>query len=630
MWMEAGRQRQKQGENKAMPERFAPSGPEALLEALRARERFAPAEILATALAGLRPPWSVYRHHQLSAFEAGRDGGYGGLYIVLHPGKGIALVDLELAAPFSALLRLRRLLQATQFEPFLRDQPPIVALALNRGDLRNLERRLADALACAGACHIAEADWTGTAISAIASVDFGLTQVKGGAPLALPHLGPSPSAFPPLPALAMAAGQVGQALMRVAEMRDRASTALALPLISELGARTGRALVICSRLPPLARHSLARLCITPESQRRYAAAILVQATTRALVPAGTGLRKLWAARGDAQITIAQAWESASSGFCRMRTESRDALRLAAAGLRLGAQQAYALAARHALLATAAVRASLDSVRGTIGAGALAPSRLAVALPLRISQALPRLPAARRIEGRGRQFALGIGGAALCAIAAGFLVAAHGPLTPREAPPARAQEEMTASAAKPPQAAPAQSSLAQNQPGDAVVISPNHAPPRAILAQQAAGAAERVAPAEPAKLAAPAAIEASSKARNDAAARTSPATLSAPLLEPAAIPEPEFEAPAPKPPAAAAIASASPALQAKPLAITPKSAIQSAIIATPLPWQPSRLPYGPRPRTEWVATEPTRAISARERWYSPYDGPEYDYANRQSQ
>ncbi|MGH7034600.1 MAG: hypothetical protein ACREFL_12790, partial [Stellaceae bacterium] len=578
-----------------MPERFAASGPEALLEALRARERFAPAEILETALAGLRQPWSVYRHHRLSAFEAGRDGGYGGLYIVLHPGKGIALVDLELAAPFSALLRLRRLLQATQFEPFLRDQPPVVALALNRGDLRNLERRLSDALACAGPCRIAEADWTGTAVAAIASVDFGLTQVKGGASLALPRPNPRPNAFPQLPALATAAGRMGQALMRVAEMREGGWTAPFFPLAKAGGASVVRAVRICGRLPPLSRQDLARLGFTLLGQKRYAAAMWRQAVPRALVPARDGLRKLWKERGSTQIAIAhrsraifsegfraigaavhEASRGVSPGFGRVRAQSRDALRLAGTGLLIRAQRGRSRAYSGASIAAAAALASLDSVHGALGGTALAPSRLGAALPLRLSQALLRSPAARRIEWRGNPLALGIAGAALGAVAAGFLIAAHGPLTPTQAPLALAQGAV-AIAAEPPGQAQAQPAIVQKARGPAQV-SPTRVQAPPATAKQPGRAGELAAADRPAKAAAsPAAIGTSSEAPRNAAAPKPLAALPAPLLEPAAIPEPELDAPPPNPQAAPAFASRARPLESGAIKKAPKPAAEIAAV-----------------------------------------------------
>jgi hypothetical protein len=632
--MEAGQQRRKQGENKAMPERFAPSGPEALLEALRARERFAPAEILATALAGLRQPWSVFRHRRLSAFEAGRDGGYGGLYIVLHPGKGIALVDLELAAPFSALLRLRRLLQATQFEPFLRDQPPVVALALNRGDLRNLERRLSDALACAGPCRIAEADWTGLAVAAIASVDFGLMQVQGSASLALPRPNPSPSAFPQLPALATAASRMGQALMRVAEMRERGWNAPFFPLVKGGGARMVRAVRICglSRLGltlqdqrryaaalwrrgtaqaliavRVATQGLARRDLTLLSQKGYAVVVWRQAAARAFIPARDSLGKLWEERGSTQIAIAHRLRAVfSAGFRAVEAAIRAAWR--------GASSAAAVA-----------RASLDSAHGALGSTALAPSSLGVALRLRLRQALLWSPVARRIEWRGNSFALGIAGAALGAIAAGFLIAAHGPLTPTQAPLVRAQA--TANAAEPSGQVPAQPPVAQ-EASSRVTVAPVRTPAPAAMAHGPSPAQDLATPAEPKTTDAPAAIEASSEARRNAAAPKPQPALPVPLLEPAAVPEPALDAQPPKPQAARAIASA-PSLESGTIK---KSAKPAEIAAVPLP-----PPFFPSPpernapfRAQWTAPPPTRAVSARERWFSPYDGPEYDYANRQSQ
>jgi hypothetical protein len=372
-----------------------------------------------------------------------------------------------------------------------------------------------------------------------------------------------------------------------------------------------------------------------------------QAVPRALVPAREGLRKLRAERGSAQtrfarrsravlseafrligVAVHEAWR-ASLGFGRVRAQSRDALRLAGTGLLSRARRGRALAYGGASIAAAAARTSLDSVHGAFGGTALVPSRLGAALPLRLGQALLRSPAARRIEWRGIPLSLGIAGAAVGAVAAGFLIVAHGPLTPTQAPPLARAQGATATAAETGPAR-AQPAIVQEARSPAQLLPTRvQAPPHAIPKE--AGRAEELAaaeePDEPA--AAPAAIETSSAAPEKAAALKPQAPLPAPLLEPAVIPAPKVDAPpAPKPKPAPAVASLAPPHESGAIKKAPKPAAEVAAV-------PLAPPVYPRPRGSEAASRTEmavapRAVTARERWFSPYDGPEYDYANRQSQ
>jgi hypothetical protein len=325
--------------------------------------------------------------------------------------------------------------------------------------------------------------------------------------------------------------------------------------------------------------------------------------------------------------LGEARRGASPAFARVRTQSRDALRVARTGLLIRAQRSRALAFSGASTTVAAARASLGSIRGAFGAAALAPSRLGAALPLRVSRALLRSPAAHCIEWRGNSFALGVAGAALGAIAAGFLIAAHGPLTPTQAPLARAQGATT-TAAKPSDQAPSQPVIAQDAPDRAIAAPVRALAPAARAHEAGHPARDLVVQAKPADT--PAAIEASDEARKNTAAQERQADLPEPLLEPAAIPGPVLDVQPPKPQAAPAIASLAPPSENGIIKKAPKPAAEIATVPLPPPLYPNSPEHKTPFRAELAAAPPPRAVAARDRWFSPYDGPEYDYANRQSQ
>ncbi len=157
---------------------------------------FVPVGGLGVALASLQTPWTVFRQGGFSLSDGARGEIYGGIYIALHPEKGIALVDLTPAEPANALPRLRQLLRATRVEAFLHDDPPLLGVALKRSDLEIAEKCLYDAFAGAGPCAIKDANWTGIAVNALAAQYAELMQVKAAAaetPAAAPAETPPPA-----------------------------------------------------------------------------------------------------------------------------------------------------------------------------------------------------------------------------------------------------------------------------------------------------------------------------------------------------------------------------------------------------------------------------------------------------
>ncbi|MGH7032467.1 MAG: hypothetical protein ACREFL_01895 [Stellaceae bacterium] len=144
-----------------MLDKPAPHGP----VAMRAATPFVPAAGLGAALAALPKPWIVFRKGGFSSFEQPGEI-YGGLYIALHPQKGVVLADTVPAQPELAIPRLRALLRQSGLPAFAEDEPPIAALALTRADLPSLAARLNGAFPAP--CRIADPSWTETAFKALA------------------------------------------------------------------------------------------------------------------------------------------------------------------------------------------------------------------------------------------------------------------------------------------------------------------------------------------------------------------------------------------------------------------------------------------------------------------------------
>lgn len=110
---------------------------------------------LDTALAALPAPWKVLRNRRTSAL----DGPPWVKYLIFHPEKGIALLDLLPAKPEAAIAPLDEFLAQTGFAAFSHGDPPIVALALTERDIPNAADALAEAFAAAPRCGITNMNW---------------------------------------------------------------------------------------------------------------------------------------------------------------------------------------------------------------------------------------------------------------------------------------------------------------------------------------------------------------------------------------------------------------------------------------------------------------------------------------
>lgn len=117
------------------------------------------------ALSRLPAPWRGLRNRRARA----ADGPPWVKFIVLHPGKGIALVDLLPARPDTAIAPLDEFLALTGFAAFSRGDPPIVALAFAEDDFAEIEDRLDEAFTSAPPCGIQNADWTGAVVELLMS-----------------------------------------------------------------------------------------------------------------------------------------------------------------------------------------------------------------------------------------------------------------------------------------------------------------------------------------------------------------------------------------------------------------------------------------------------------------------------
>jgi hypothetical protein len=120
---------------------------------------------LQAALAALPPEWQALRSRR----ARGTDGPPWVKFIVLHPEKGIALIDLLPADPGIAIEPLDEFLARTRFEAFSQGDPPIVAVALDEGDIDAIERHLVDAFTTAPSCGIKNANWTEAVVELLIS-----------------------------------------------------------------------------------------------------------------------------------------------------------------------------------------------------------------------------------------------------------------------------------------------------------------------------------------------------------------------------------------------------------------------------------------------------------------------------
>jgi hypothetical protein len=136
----------------------------------------APTAGLGAALARLPPPWTVFRQGGISPFDTSGGEIYGGLYIALHPERGIALVDVEPAQPAKALPRLGALLRETGLPEFAGAAPPAIAMVLTRADVPLASLRLSKAFEAAP--FIKSPTWTKVVAGALMARFPDLKQVQ--------------------------------------------------------------------------------------------------------------------------------------------------------------------------------------------------------------------------------------------------------------------------------------------------------------------------------------------------------------------------------------------------------------------------------------------------------------------
>jgi hypothetical protein len=121
---------------------------------------------LGVAVASLPEPWVVFRQNAFSPNDGATGAVYGGVYIALHPEKGMALIDLAPAEPAAALSGLRTVLRRAGLAPSALEQLPVVALVLTRDDIGTIGERLADCFAATRGA-IAEPAWMEAVIAAL-------------------------------------------------------------------------------------------------------------------------------------------------------------------------------------------------------------------------------------------------------------------------------------------------------------------------------------------------------------------------------------------------------------------------------------------------------------------------------
>src|SRR5579871_4033534 len=106
------------------------------------------------ALSDLPAPWSV-----LCSRRPSGDGPPWVKYLAIHPGKGIALVDVIPARPDRAIAPLVEFLIGTGLAAFADGDPPIVALAVDLDDVSNVGVQLIEAFADFPPCGIRNPNW---------------------------------------------------------------------------------------------------------------------------------------------------------------------------------------------------------------------------------------------------------------------------------------------------------------------------------------------------------------------------------------------------------------------------------------------------------------------------------------
>lgn len=137
---------------------------------------FHPVSRLGKALARLPERWIVFRQGGFSPTDGVAGTVYGGVYIALHPEKGVALVDLAPAQPEGAIPGLRAALRAGNFAPDTLDDIPVRALVLNQNEIATIADRLDEIFA---GTAIKDDAWIGLAVTALTTRFPLLMEVAG-------------------------------------------------------------------------------------------------------------------------------------------------------------------------------------------------------------------------------------------------------------------------------------------------------------------------------------------------------------------------------------------------------------------------------------------------------------------
>jgi hypothetical protein len=112
--------------------------------------------VLAGTLAALPEEWTVLRARRIG--DAAADG------VLVHPGVGVALIDLAPEPPEAARAALQGRLERERFSQFFPGELPIVAVGVTEQELESIGEKLQAAFEAAPSLDIADPDWADAVI----------------------------------------------------------------------------------------------------------------------------------------------------------------------------------------------------------------------------------------------------------------------------------------------------------------------------------------------------------------------------------------------------------------------------------------------------------------------------------
>jgi hypothetical protein len=115
-----------------------------------------PGAVLAETLAALPEEWTLLRARRIG--EAAADG------VLVHPGIGVALIDLAAEPPEAARRALGARLEGERFSQFFPGELPIVAVGVTAEELQSVGEKLQAAFEAAPRLEIADPDWADAVI----------------------------------------------------------------------------------------------------------------------------------------------------------------------------------------------------------------------------------------------------------------------------------------------------------------------------------------------------------------------------------------------------------------------------------------------------------------------------------